>query len=463
MITFYKKIENIFNIKYINLYVYYIILILCFFIFVGQNFRLDPWTDDVAHTAAAKFYGSSWNFMIDQYNIWNSRYFTSFVMAFVMDKNIWLWRILNSLVLFLFFLYTSKLIYAVHKNIQFSASIIFLFIFSTFCLIPKDVLCWSVTWPTGSFNYLWPVCALSISFYYLFNSTFNKEKIKLYQFIVLIPVVMFASNTEQTGLICITMYSITILYFILTERYYDKYLLKLYLIIIISILVVFLAPSIPLRYAQETKIWYPVFNDIPLIKKAVYGYAYTVIYGFLLYNFCSTILLSIFLFIILKKQYNNKILNIISLLPAFYSLLYYIGIHNKWIYSHLLYNADAFSKSIILNNYNEPFISVIVGTLMLLIIIYCIFKVKWQKVELKYLTFLFLSAGLMSAFILSFSPTIYASWVRIWFVPFTMYALSIGMIFLEIMKYINISSKRMKIISLLVFACCIVIIFSKVY
>ena len=198
-------------------------------------------------------------------------------------------------------------------------------------------------------------------------------------------------------------------------------------------------------------------------RKAVYGYAYTVIYGFLLYNYLNTILLSVLLFAVLKKQYNNKILNIISLLPALYSLMYYIGINNKWIYSHLLYNADAFSKSIILNNYSEPFISLITGTLIIVIIIYCIFKIKWQNTELKYLTFLFFAAGLMSAFILSFSPTIYASKDRIWFIPFSMYVLSTGMVFMESLKNIDIYSKKYVIIYLLLCICCILSIFFKVY
>lgn len=461
-----KRLTEISKNKSIILYAYCFLFIICFLLIVGQNFRLDPWTDDVYHKEVVKKFGSSLNFMLDQYKNWNSRYFTSFIMAYVMDKNIWLWRILNTFVLFLFFIYMSKSVYALHKYMQSSfyvLSIITLFMFCIFCIMPSPIWHSSITWVTGSFNYLWAGCALSISLYYLFNSLFNKEKIKLYQFIMLIPAALFACNTEQTALICITMYTILILYFILKEKYFDKYILILYLFIITSTLIIFLSPALPLRYAQEVKTWYPMFNDISLVQKAVYGYAYTVIYGFLLYNYLNTILLSVLLFAVLKKQYNNKILNIISLLPALYSLMYYIGINNKWIYSHLLYNADAFSKSIILNNYSEPFISLITGTLIIVIIIYCIFKIKWQNTELKYLTFLFFAAGLMSAFILSFSPTIYASKDRIWFIPFSMYALSIGMIFMENLKYIDIYSKKYVIIYLLLCICCILSIFFKVY
>ncbi len=458
-----KNLKSLLGSKYGYYYILILLFIICMIIIFGQDFRLNPWTDDVYHKEVVEKLGSAWNFMIEQYKNWNSRYFTSLVMVYIMDKNIWLWRILNTLVLFLFFVYMSKSVYTLYKNMKSSLSIITLFMFCIFCIMPSPIWHSSITWVTGSFNYLWPGCALSISFYYLFNSTFNKEKIRLYQFIILIPVVMFACNTEQTALICITMYTILILYFILKEKYFDKYILILYLFIITSTLIIFLSPALPLRYAQEVKTWYPMFNDISLVQKAVYGYAYTVIYGFLLYNYLNTILLSVLLFAVLKKQYNNKILNIISLLPALYSLMYYIGINNKWIYSHLLYNADAFSKSIILNNYSEPFISLITGTLIIVIIIYCIFKIKWQNTELKYLTFLFFAAGLMSAFILSFSPTIYASKDRIWFIPFSMYALSTGMVFMESLKNIDIYSKKFIVIFFVLCICCIVNIFCNVY
>lgn len=100
----YRKIKNIFNNKYGIIYAYSIIFILCFFIIAGQNIRTNPY-DDILHSQAVQKFDSAWNFMLNQYEYTNSRYFTSFIMAYVMDKNIWLWRILNSIVLFIFIIY----------------------------------------------------------------------------------------------------------------------------------------------------------------------------------------------------------------------------------------------------------------------------------------------------------------------------------------------------------------------
>lgn len=63
--------------------------------------------------------------MLNQYEYTNSRYFTSFIMAYVMDKNIWLWRILNSIVLFIFIIYSAKIMKVIY-NLDIKKYIIFL-------------------------------------------------------------------------------------------------------------------------------------------------------------------------------------------------------------------------------------------------------------------------------------------------------------------------------------------------
>ena len=85
----FKKISEISKNRYFNLYVYVFLFIICFLLIVGQNYRLETGNDDVYHTKVVEQFGSSLNFMLDQYKNWNSRYFTSLIMAFVMDKNIW--------------------------------------------------------------------------------------------------------------------------------------------------------------------------------------------------------------------------------------------------------------------------------------------------------------------------------------------------------------------------------------
>ena len=69
----------------------------------------------------------------------------------------------------------------------------------------------------------------------------------------------------------------------------------------------------------------------------------------------------------------------------------------------------------------------------------------------------------MSAFILSFSPTIYDSGARIWFIPATMYVIGAGIIFAELLKYIDITSIKFKIVFFIICIISIIDIISKVY
>ena len=94
MYSFFKKYIDLFTGR--QYLAYGFLFLLCFLIMTGQNFRLVPGNDDIVHTILIDKYGSALNFMIEQYKVWNSRYFTSLIMAYIMDKNVWLWRILNT-------------------------------------------------------------------------------------------------------------------------------------------------------------------------------------------------------------------------------------------------------------------------------------------------------------------------------------------------------------------------------
>lgn len=455
--------------KYVNYFInrWYLIagfiFLLCFFIMIGQDYRLYPGNDDVFYIKAVKECGSALQFMIWEYERWNCRYFTYFAVGLVMGKNIWLWRILNTFVLFVMVVYTSGIFKSLY-HFGIKKNVVILFgVFASFALLSSGVLTQGVTWVTGSFNYLWPASALVVSFYYLFNVYINKANIRLFQVIILIPVIMFACTTEQTSLICITMYTVIVAYYGIKEKYFNKYILLLYLFAVISTVVVLSADSIQIRYAVEMKTWYPIFDDLSLFTKALNGFSYTVLFGFLCNNYSGTILLSVLLYIISKKQYNN-VYTIVALIPAFYSLAYYIvRAKREWVNSSLIYNLQKFSSRCLDNNLNEPFVSVIIGTLVLLILVYFILKIKWSSFERKCLAVLFFGAALLSAFTVSFSPTIYASGERIFFVPYTMYILGVGMVFVEALKYMDMKSKKFIIIFSLYCLVGIIDVFSKVY
>lgn len=462
---FFEKIENIFNSKYGNIYAYGIVLILCFFIMLGQNFRLEAGNDDVYHTKAVENFGSAYKFMIAQYENTNGRYFTSLVMSFVMDKNIWLWRILNTFVLFGLIYYSFKNIRLFYNFDNKKNLILFFAIFSMFALFKNDIINWSVTWVTGSFNYLWSATSLVISLYYIMRYSINNIKLNFVSFIILIPIVVYACNVEQSALILITIFIISIIYSLFKYRKYDLLYFILFLICLISVFILFTSPSIPIRYEAEIKTWYPMFSELSILEKVIYGFSYTVLYGFILKNYALSMILSFLLYYVLKKQYNNKVNNVLLIVILFYTLIYYIfdrlkvyAIDSTWFY-----NIVKFSRQVIDTSPSESYFSFILLSFFFIILSYSIFKIKYDILLNYFLMLLFFGAAVMSAFILSFSPTIYDSGARIWFIPSTMYVIGAGIIFAELLKYIDITSIKFKIVFFIICIISIIDIISKVY
>lgn len=457
------KLKEVYNSKYFNYYIYGLLFLICFLVMAGQNFRLYD-GDDVNHMGAVKRFGSAYEFMKAQYNNTNGRYFTSIIMVYVMDKNIWLWRILNSIVLFGLLYYVINIIKIIYKPVKIEFLIIALMVLSTYGLFSSGIHTQSVTWVTGSFNYLWPTSALICYFYFLFNYIYNNRSVKLYEFIILIPIVMYATNIEQAGLVFIAMTIIWMIYYIIKNKTYDKYLLLLFIVGCVSFYFVYSSPAQGIRYNAEIKNWYPIFKEMSYITQIIQGYSYTVLYGFFLNNFAYAITLSLLLYIIIKREYQNKIYNFIIFMPIIYSLIYYIGrVKQELVSNSIFYNLVSFSQRYIKNNMDEPYISVIIGSIMLLIVIFFIIKMKWSKKENKYLAYLLFLAGIFSSLILSFSPTIYVSGERIWFVPYGVFLIFITMVFMESLKYVNIKSRKFIIIFSLYFIVGIIDMFSKVY
>lgn len=450
------KVNNIFTGRYGYLLVSVTVFIICFLVMGRENYRLHEGNDDVWYTQVLQQFGSSWNFMQEAYKGLNGRYLTAFVMAFVMDKNIWLWRILNTIVLFLFFIYSAKVIYVLFKQSKYYLNILIIFAVSAFFLLPYNIIHWSATWVTGSFNYLWSSALFLIIFYYFLNSTLNHKKVKLYEFIILIGIVFYAFQVEQTSLIMLVFGAILMIYSFVTNKYIDKYLLALYIIGIIASYFLYSAPSVSYRYYSEVKTWYPMFNELSILEKIIQGYPYTIIQGMFLNNTIYTFCLSIFLFLISLKQKNNIFKAGFALLPALYTLIYNLSVPVNQ-YSHsIFYNVRFFSTKILDNNPNEPYISVIIGTIILVIIFYYLFTIKFSSFEIKWTAILSFCAALASSFILCFSPTIYGSGDRIFFIPYVMYFIVIGILLMEVIRQYKLSEIFITILILLFFflACC---------
>ncbi len=407
---FINKLQCIYNSKYFTYYIYGLLFLICFFVMTGQNY---------------------------------GRYIP-FDLAYIIDIIIWLCNILNGIVLFGLLYYIINIIKIIYKPSKIQFLILVLMVLSTYGL-SSGIYIQSDISITDLCNYLWPASALMCYFYFLFNYIYNNRSVKLYEFIILIPIVILATNKE-IGLVFVVMTIIWMIYHIIKNKTFDKYLLLLFIIGCISLL---------------HSLLYSLFY----IEKFVLEYTYAIVYTFFKNNYISTIFLLIILFIVINNQYKNKIQNKILLVPIFYTLFLYIILRLPLLREKIYFisNLENFVKKYIPNQVDEPYISVIIGTIMFLIVIFYILKVKWSSVKIKYLTYLLFLLVISSLLILSFSPTIYASFVRIIFILVVLYIIFIAMVFMESLKYINIKSKKFIIIFSLYFIVGIINMLSKVY
>lgn len=459
-----KKFTILYNSRYGSLILYILLFILCFILIAGQDYKLHR-ADDKFHVLLIEKYGSPLKAMYQMYENINGRYFVSIVMTYVMDKDIWIWRILNTLMLFILTFFSAKIVQLCYGLKREQFHVVLYIIFALLCFMPADVWNWSVTWVTGSFNYLWPLAAFVIVMYYILNSYLNNKQIKWYEFMFLIPITMYATSTEQPALVFLTMVLIFTIYSAIKNKYIDKYVILLFLVGIISTYFLFTSPSMEKRYLKEITRWYPMFNELSLWTKSVLGYSYTVIYALLLHNYATTIFLCFMLYLLIKT-YRNKIYNIITIVLLLYPLFYYVlGQIESSIRTSIIYNAARYGASVRFNYVDEPYISVIIGTIVLLLLIFFVLKIKWSSFERKWFAVLLFSASIVSSFILSYSPTIFASHARIFFVPYILWILFTLFLFVEAINVnrINIKSKKFIFIFILLVIFSFVDAFNKVY
>ena len=459
-----KKIIVLYNSQYFGIILYFLLFILYLILMAGQDYKLHR-ADDKFHVLLIEKYGSPLKAMYQMYENTNGRYFVSIVMAYVMDKDIWLWRILNTFMLFILTIFSAKIIQVCYSLKKEQFYVVLYAIFALICFMPADVWNWSVTWVTGSFNYLWPLAAFVIVMYYILNSYLNNKQIKWFEFIFLIPVAVYATATEQPALVFLTMVLIFTIYSAIKNKYIDKYVILLFLVGIVSTYFLFTSPSMEKRYLKEITRWYPMFNELSLWTKSVLGYSYTVIYGLLLHSYATTIFLCFMLYLLIKT-YRNKIYNIITIVLLLYPLFYYVlGQIESSIRTSMIYNAARYSMSIRFNYVDEPYISVIIGTIVLLLLIFFVLKIKWSSFERKWFAILLFSASIVSSFILSYSPTIFASHARIFFVPYFLWIIFSLLLFVEALyaNKIDIKSKKFIFIFILLVIFSFVDAFNKVY
>lgn len=437
MVELIKKI----NIKTVAMII--IIFIVLFAIF--QN-PINNTADDKIYKNAYYDIPSFFQWAKGFLSLWGGRVIALGLCTIFLNINTNVYIIINTIVAVLLIYYTYKLIHITEEKDTKIFPIILLAIMSIFLCIYDKIFDEAVIWVTGAFNYLWPCVALVIALIPFIQIYRNKE-IKKWHYILYILASIFACNIEQTGAILVTFATILLILTKLGKIKIPKLMIVNYILCILVFFLSLNATGNRVRYEAELLGWYPDFEMNSILDKIIIG---TSLLLNNLVNFNIIIVIISVLLLINAIKNKNKQSIFLSIIPIIYFILRFIC--EKFSFtniSNLLYSFKQYNIETVYNPLN--FIVIGIGLFILLLIALLIFNsFKDTKKSIIY-TLIYL-AGICATLALSFSPTVFASGYRIFFVNDIMNLIVASALISEINN--NIQNKKIRYL----FLTCIILL-----
>ena len=359
-------------------------------------------------------------FIKEHYLTWSSRLVIDSSIVLFSKCNMWLWRIVDSLM----FVLIAMMIDLFWGKSQHGRS------GSISCLVVLLFPLWMINstgWIATTVTYVWPIALGLLSLLPLVDTSYAESK---WRYLFLLPL-LYAANAEQT---CCVLFAFGMM---LTGYHYNKGRKNilgygtLYVSICFCLLLLFLlCPGNHVRTIDEIASRWPEFATLGLTEKLSYGMATTFsrlfTYEWLYVFFCLTLLLAA----IARKERMCILASVLLLaLPLLYTS--YATLYSGAPITHLVLGSHQLPAAGSIH-----FVGIIVlGVLSVLLITWLL----WSLFEHKLLPPLIFLAGFASRLLLSFSPTLFASGTR------TMFLFYMSMVILVYMlyeHYLSVSNEK---------------------
>lgn len=399
--------------------VYPIIIMLVFCAIVLAQAEFIPGSDDERYAVALQ--NKDWSLLFI-----NNRFLINVIVVLVEACGLHFWKMCNILVCALLFIYLIKI--ALVINGKKSDGYINMICLGLIFLIPIRVLSSGLFWATGSFSYAWGVAGCLMYLYPFLCKLFDKNCTTV-EMVLAVFGGIYAGNLEQTSAVQVCFASFILGYLIYGKEKIEKKYWILYLVAIVSLIVLLTLPFNQGRTRGAIMVYYPNFNMLSLVDKVYQGamnlYAHLVGDNAIIMLIFTS---GVFSGIIAKKK--NAIVKVMALLPFVYfvgNILIKTGIflgHTiEW-----LYNFNVYTYIVSMGKLEvAPFVLMTAILLIEAYLLYVLFDKDTQSICVS----LFYLAGLASALILAFSPTVFVSGNRVFFLLDILLVLIIGMIIYE--------------------------------
>lgn len=326
------------------------------------------------------------DFLEQRYNMWTSRIIVEGVLViFCNFLPMEIWKVANIGMYALLIYSMSKLFVTENKQ-----KLNWILVISL-ALVPITILK-EAGWMATMNNYLW-VAATGLYAMIPIKKLLSNEKINVFQAISFVISAIYASNQEQMAGILFLVYTFFLIYIIKNKKQ-KPILFIIYAIILLNLILIMICPGNVNRKIQEEETWYPEYSETSLSSKLAQG------------------LTSMMYYVIEKGSIQYF---------GFIALITYImWVTNKDIKYKLIGMSPIILVVIfdeITRNINQP--NIVLKLLIYLLILisigiclYYIFCKKKEKSIINFTPLLIYIVGIISRYVMAFSPTIYASGER---------------------------------------------------
>jgi hypothetical protein len=409
-----------------------------FFLSVKGRFADDVVFYDIAQNCYL------FDYLKANYANWSARLLIEGLIICLFRVDFFVWQILTGLC-FVVFLWTLYYLFFT------KAKLFVIWIFCSFImLIHWPVLCCSSGWIATTLNYLWPMTAMFVSFIPL-KMISNGKASWDNRYLFFVPVILFAANAE---IFCLILLFISA-GFCLRKRVGYYYLL--FFLSLGSLLYILSCPGIANRFSAEVVNWFPNFNELSLVQKAVLGIMNMFNY-MLIRNRFVFMFLSLLVFMTVFKETKNIWYKIISFVPFAAALSlgflrnmiirFFPAFQNLFVdgrfggFPKMEEQYCTFQQGLVI-------VFIVIILVCYLLSIYVIFRHTKQI----FLLYSIILAGFLSQFVLSFSPTVFVSEIRTAILLFTTLAIVGAMVFSYSVDHLKINKlERFTIVAIFVAA-----------
>lgn len=372
--------------------------------------------DDVVN---AKIYGNQplLNYLVNRYHEWSSRVFIEAVMMPLVVAPVWVWRVLNTLMVILLVWNVADLFGMEGIDGKLQAQRIF---FVLLWLIPIESL-GSAGVIATTVNYLWPL-TLGIVAIRPLRRFLLSQQCRPWEYVLCPLCAVYAANMEQMAAILLGTYLALGMFLLVQKKRLSPFYVIMLLIMMGSLCFILTAPGNSQRVLEETEHYFPEFQYLTVYQKLEMGFLETVNYfvapDYYRVNGTFAILTGVLFAETAGRQGEDLSLlkMLIALCPlTFYWLLGRLGKH--LLYQNYLTRGlnviGLFGENRKLpefGSYGAPLVALqaAVYLILLMCVALTIFFLHGRSHE-TLLQLLILLVGILSRVIVGFSPTIYAS------------------------------------------------------